>query len=681
MVFLAISIQTAKSQDLVFIHTDRDIYQSGDPIYFKAYTNFSTLGSAGRDLEIRIVNSEGAVVQHIHFDISGRTMKNVFELPNALAEGAYQLLASIKGAPIEQAFSKEFLIRELELPAILIKIPETLQAYHSGDEVVIPLALVGAEGNTLGRKVFAFTVFTDGAESMTGKGKTDKEGLAEISFTYPIVSENQLVSLEILVDFLGYTYSNALLLPNKDQALLVDFHPEGGLIIDGFSTLISFRSFNLYGEPLAIKADLVGPDNQLIQQIESSQPGLGMMTIKADARVPLKIRIVEPEVYAGALFDLPKIESNGVVLRFKEQQERSLLFELTNPVADTYMTLTVQADQYNQAFYSKRILVQSAKTFEVPTELFKRGIVELSVLNDRNEIIARRSVAYEPFETQSPVFESMSASAVDEVFAPEWKSAPGLSTWFQSIPELAQSQIDRENQEAFMLGYLSGSSLNEKDLTEEDLINRKINARYRLTSLEQYISEVKIKQFFNQHFLSPELEFGKYYTDNRMLLDEFGLIPQKLSLDERVQRQLESGKPVLSVIRSIRAYRLVSNQMIFRGGSDSFTNPAGSIIVIDGVAKGSNISVIENLSPYDVSSIKVSTSVSDIMKYAGMEDTAGVVIITTKKTDGKKVEKSTNPIGKYQALIKWDPDFLPGSQLLIPERKINGPVRYNELIR
>ncbi len=329
------------------------------------------------------------------------------------------------------------------------------------------------------------------------------------------------------------------------------------------------------------------------------------------------------------------------------------------------MSLIVEVDQFGKLIYSKKLFVEKEKKFKVPEDLCKTGIVRVLVKNDRNEILGNRSVYYWGEPLSIPAFESLSLSVIDEVFSPAWKSTVSLGEWFSYGPELAYNHIGTNNLDTYLLTdiksdiHTAASSKNEEGLS----------------FVEIYLSELSQKRFFNNHFLSEELKFPEFYAENKFALDEMGLIPKKLSSDERVRRQLDQGKSVLSVIRSIRAYKLVNNQMVFRGTVDSFNNPGGSIIVIDGIPKGANIQVLQDLSPFDVSSIKISASISDIMKYAGMENTAGVVIIETRKANGETVGKAIGPSKIYSPTLLWDADYRNGKEINLPKRKLQGKTR------
>ena len=159
-----------------------------------------------------------------------------------------------------------------------------------------------------------------------------------------------------------------------------------------------------------------------------------------------------------------------------------------------------------------------------------------------------------------------------------------------------------------------------------------------------------------------------FVADNRMKFQAMEITPTKMTQDERIQRQLAQGRTILSVLMTIKPYRLENGKIVFRG-VDSFNYQGGAVIVIDGIVKGSDVEVLNSISPYDVASIKASSSIADVIKYTGMENSAGVVEIKTKRASDR--DEQTVNLEKYNPTLYWNPDFVfpkgAYSQLSIPK--------------
>jgi len=309
--------------------------------------------------------------------------------------------------------------------------------------------------------------------------------------------------------------------------------------------------------------------------------------------------------------------------------------------------------------------------------------VRINVNSESGEVLAQRCIYL--FTEEMPGLDiEGSVSITDHYLSPEWNPGPNLKQTAILGTELALSpcvdmMISAQNRpvtsiiNAYMLTSIrEPEKALEKDSSGSGHLSI-VQEKFRLSQIDQYISELSNLQFFNNHFMSEESGFATFFLENKAELDRLGLIPQKLSPDERISRQLEAGKSVLSIIMSIRAYRLINNQMVFRG-SDSFNYQGGATIVIDGVPKGADVAEIRNINPYEVASIKVSTNISEVMKYSGMESTAGVVIIETRKASGESVEEALGAQVHYSPTQLWDPHYNSKSdienKLAFPETKI-----------
>lgn len=659
------------SQDEVFIHTDRDIYQASETLQFKAYVISSSKDQQCRSnwLNIYLIDENGVSYFEGKMEIADCVVIDQIVLPGSLEEGKYTLLAYCDGTGIDLGFAKSILIHETLIPSVLIDIEFDKKPYRVGEEVTFRVKMRSPNGKIIKRLGFQYSLKVNGTQVSEGKGKTDKMGQDEMLVKYPDVSENGLVSFEVSLERTGNTFRNGVIIPSLSKPLLVNFFPEGGLLIDGYESKIGFTAFDIQGNIVDIQGDLVDQYGEVRGHINTKVPGLGCFSVLPDARIPLKLRIINP-VWAQCIIDLPKIQSNGVILRLISIEDDGIHFEAINPIEDTYMPLRIEAFHGSEELLNERLLLTTKKSFVVPITNLSKGIVRINVKTGSGEILAQRCIYLLAEEWQAQDIEG-SISITDYYMSPEWSPGPSMKQIAILGTELAMShyadlfvnnqrEVDAELIDAYMLTCIR----------EPEKI---IQEKFRLSHIDQYISELSDLQFFNQHFMSEKSGFSEFFMTNQTELDKLGFIPKQLSQNERIRRQLDAGKPVLSIIMSIRAYRLVDNQMVFRG-SDSFNYQGGAIIVIDGVPKGSDVAEIMDINPYEVASIKVSTSISEVMKYAGMENTAGVVIIETKKVSDGRYKKASGSQSNFSPTMLWDPHYAPqadeGKEIIMPETRL-----------
>jgi hypothetical protein len=193
-------------------------------------------------------------------------------------------------------------------------------------------------------------------------------------------------------------------------------------------------------------------------------------------------------------------------------------------------------------------------------------------------------------------------------------------------------------------------------------------------SFDESLEEMILLESFKSKPLFNKEELNVYFQQNKELLKSIGTEnkeakPMKISGPEKM---LQSGTSVLDVIKMTKPFRLDGNQIVFYGSNNSVYNQSGALIVIDGQKMGTDISVLNSLSPFDVKSINISTNPVDIQRYTGL-NSVGVIEIKTKnrqedylpeqKEEGfqKKVtfDATSFPpqVWKYQTTLLWINDI------------------------
>jgi|GEM_PF-6881001 len=85
---------------------------------------------------------------------------------------------------------------------------------------------------------------------------------------------------------------------------------------------------------------------------------------------------------------------------------------------------------------------------------------------------------------------------------------------------------------------------------------------------------------------------------------------------------------VLDVIKEIKDYKIVNREIIFTGRTSSPGVLRGAIIVLDGIAIGTDIEILNQISPKEIRNISISTWPSDIQRYTAL-NSAGIIEIST----------------------------------------------------
>jgi hypothetical protein len=193
-------------------------------------------------------------------------------------------------------------------------------------------------------------------------------------------------------------------------------------------------------------------------------------------------------------------------------------------------------------------------------------------------------------------------------------------------------------------------------------------------SFDESLEEIILLESFRSTPPFNRNELITYIQQNKDLLKLIGTEnkdtkPVKKSNAEKL---LESGTSVLDVIKMTKPFRLEGNQIVFYGSNNSFYFQSGALIVIDGQKMGTDASVLNSLSPFDIKSINISTNPVDIQRFTGLNSVGIIEIKTKNKSEDFMPEQKESDfhemetfnadniphnVWKYQTTLLWKNDI------------------------
>ena len=126
--------------------------------------------------------------------------------------------------------------------------------------------------------------------------------------------------------------------------------------------------------------------------------------------------------------------------------------------------------------------------------------------------------------------------------------------------------------------------------------------------------------------------------------------------DDFWRAYLDQSTNLLDIINMIKPFDLMGERIVFKGSHNSLLNQGGALIVIDGQQLGTSASTLSSIPPMNVEDIHVSTKLSDVAKYTGL-NSVGVIEITTKK--GKRIEPKKEQGPEYDKGLRMSRQFSP----------------------
>jgi len=173
-----------------------------------------------------------------------------------------------------------------------------------------------------------------------------------------------------------------------------------------------------------------------------------------------------------------------------------------------------------------------------------------------------------------------------------------------------------------------------------------------IKNLEGQISVYIADNMKKYNLINSEMVVNKLYFSNNE--DLFSKAPKVYKVNtqnlDNQRKLLSSSTSIMDVIKTIKPYKIVGNQIVFFGSENSLNYQGGALIVLDGQQMGTDIGAVQNLSPSDIDHINVSTNPMDIQKYTGL-NSVGVIEIFQKKA------KATEPDAPKATNEKFDGEF------------------------
>jgi hypothetical protein len=174
------------------------------------------------------------------------------------------------------------------------------------------------------------------------------------------------------------------------------------------------------------------------------------------------------------------------------------------------------------------------------------------------------------------------------------------------------------------------------------------------------LDELILSESFKQNPQLSTVEITDYYQQNKELLRQIGSEQKKpkAAKQSSTEKYLHSGTSILEVIKMTKPFHIDNNQIVFYGSQNSFNFQSGAIIVIDGQKMGTDISVLNTLSPFDVKSINISTNPVEIQRYTGL-NSVGIIEIATRREPADFVPEQNEKELEFQPKATFDAEKMP----------------------
>ena len=378
-------------QEILYVHVDREVYNPGDTLWFKAYLrNQVTLNetTASVTLSIKIVNGEGKIVHDSKHPVFDSKTLGQIRLDDGLSSGNYELISYsswMKNGSYAELFRKTIRINEEKTGKESFNIRLSQELYHEGDTIRGSLTFLDKYGSELSGVNIDYRTGSRHNFSQKRSVKSSSSPNLKIPVNSFICEDPRM---EIFTTYKGFSFDTIINLP-VPKNMDLGFYPEGGLLLEGLSNRVAFKMHSENGISFEIKGGLYDDSGQWITDIRSDYKGMGSFPLIPEQGKRYYVKISDP-LYVDTVFHLPKAEKEGWMLQASVDDDK-----LTLILGNTYdeakpalITLAVRGFMVNYIARS----VNRFDSFSIPTEGIPPGIAVVTLFDSGGNPRAERLV-------------------------------------------------------------------------------------------------------------------------------------------------------------------------------------------------------------------------------------------------------------------------------------------------
>lgn len=376
----------SKEDTKLFVHYDKTVYTNNENVWLNGYL----LAAPGFDkhtiLTVALIhNSDRTVVLLQHFPMMNGLAPGNFLLPDSLPTGAYSFIAftnMLAGGKPVAVFNQPVTIRTAIKPGFLATLKMTDSVKSTTDTARALLQLHTNEFRAIAGAAIRFHYTTRNKGIIQGTAVTDRIG--EYMLAIPVKDiPARSNTLEVAITWQKEKRYLQLAVPLPPAPPVISFHPEGGALTEGETSLISWETSDSAGSPMSIQALLL--DNNIpVDTIQTSGYGLGHFSILPAQGHRYTVRLLNTS-FAGTEYALAPVMIQGAHLRLLNTLAQDTLRLQIKKY--TSQKLMVIVHNYRELFSQFSIETNVAREYKVVLANIPRGPAMISVLDSSGMLL------------------------------------------------------------------------------------------------------------------------------------------------------------------------------------------------------------------------------------------------------------------------------------------------------
>ncbi len=388
------TLSNRANHEIAYIQTDKDIYETGEDIWFKIYlldAKDLILSTSSKTIYVELFNEadKKIVWQEKYSATNGFSSGNIL-LERALSEGEYILAVytpySLFSNTKDLYQVKRIKVCENVIPKVPFNVNCSKKYYSLGDSIQVLISPTVLIKDSLFADI-QVTLEQKGKRLSRQKTKTSGKGYATLSLPTLVCTGDLFINAVI-------KYKNKEKIVNLPlnclkNSIQFKVFPEGGDLIDGLPCKMAFKAVDTNGEPLEIKGVLYENDSP-IMEFKSIHFGMGLFNYTPVKSNKYYIKITDPEI--DSVFSLPEIKSDGISLQLISSNNENLVFRISKSNVGKKTNIFLRLQNRGEVYFFQKVVLSNKVILKIPVNKLPMGVVEATVFDYNLCPVAERLV-------------------------------------------------------------------------------------------------------------------------------------------------------------------------------------------------------------------------------------------------------------------------------------------------
>lgn len=380
-----------RPQEKVYLHQDKSFYFTGDTLWMSAYivdAQTHQPSELSKLLYIELIDEDQQIRKQLHLPAQEGKAKGRFVMEPFLTPGKYRLRAYTRlmaDADPAYFFNQYFEIGGIGQSPTTVKLTYENKKATAQETVGYQLKLSDDKAAQLAGKKVAVTIKTAGKTYQNRVLKTDAQGNIQGELSLP--ATEKAAYLEIVAKSPRKNkegnFSKSFFIPINRQRPAVQFFPEGGDLVTGFSNQVAFKAVNAQGWGVDVKGYIVDDKDNKVVDFQSQHAGMGKFSLKPAKKRKYSAIITQANGVQQKI-PLPEAKENGFILHINNDSEDFLAITLRSGTSKKQNFSLIGHSRGKPVYtYSGTLQKKKAFTLKIAKSTLPSGIV-LFTLFDKN---------------------------------------------------------------------------------------------------------------------------------------------------------------------------------------------------------------------------------------------------------------------------------------------------------